>query len=91
MSDSLADPPVRDAASVLVVRRDGPVPSILMGMRGAGAVFMPSKFVFPGGAVDPSDMTAPLARPLAARCRQRLLVEAGATATGIPEAIAAAA
>ncbi len=27
-----------------------------MGMRGAASVFMPSKYVFPGGAVDPADL-----------------------------------
>ena len=47
---------IRDAASVLVIDRTAPSgPSVLMGMRGAGAAFMPSKYVFPGGAVDPAD------------------------------------
>ena len=32
-----------------------------MGMRGAGHRFMPSRLVFPGGAVDPGDRTAPSA------------------------------
>ena len=35
-----------------------------MGQRGAGAVFMPSKYVFPGGAVDAGDAEVPLAAPL---------------------------
>lgn len=55
---------LRDAATVIVVRRDGPSTRILMGQRGRGAAFMPSKFVFPGGAVDASDRVVPLARPL---------------------------
>ncbi len=42
-----------------------------MGQRGAGAVFMPSKYVFPGGRVDADDdFAAPL--PLSADCTQRL-------------------
>lgn len=64
---------IRDAATIVLVRRDGPDgPSILMGMRGAGAVFFPSKYVFPGGAVDPDDGDVPLGTPIEARSAARL-------------------
>ena len=52
----------RPAASLLVLRGDGP--SVLMGMRGAKHKFMPNRLVFPGGAVDPADHGAPVASPL---------------------------
>lgn len=45
----------RDAATLILVRQDGPAPRVLMGQRGKAASFMPSKFVFPGGALDPAD------------------------------------
>jgi 8-oxo-dGTP pyrophosphatase MutT (NUDIX family) len=66
-------PPVpRDAASLILVRRDGPAPRVLMGQRGAGARFMPSKFVFPGGAFDPADADVPRPGALPAACARRL-------------------
>jgi 8-oxo-dGTP pyrophosphatase MutT (NUDIX family) len=43
-----------------------------MGQRGAGAVFMPSKFVFPGGGVDPADHATPRAGYLDETCSRRL-------------------
>ncbi|MDO5656886.1 MAG: NUDIX hydrolase [Paracoccus sp. (in: a-proteobacteria)] len=52
---------MRDAATVILLRRDGDSPSVLMGMRGEKAVFMPSRYVFPGGAVDAADAEAALA------------------------------
>jgi 8-oxo-dGTP pyrophosphatase MutT (NUDIX family) len=48
-------PPVRDAATLILVRRTPAGPEVLMGQRGGGAAFLPEKFVFPGGAVDHDD------------------------------------
>ncbi|MBZ4021357.1 DNA mismatch repair protein MutT [Rhodobacter sp. TJ_12] len=68
---------LRDAATLVVLRRDLPSgPAVLMGMRGAQAAFMPSKYVFPGGAVDAGDAKIALAAPLPAPCAQRLAQEA---------------
>lgn len=48
--------PIRNAATTIILRDD----SVLMGQRGKSAVFMPGKFVFPGGAVDANDALAPV-------------------------------
>jgi 8-oxo-dGTP pyrophosphatase MutT (NUDIX family) len=72
---------LRDAASVILVRRDREVARVLMGQRGRGAAFMPSKFVFPGGAVDGEDgeipAASPLPEPTARRLRLRVDPELG--------------
>ncbi|WP_374570900.1 NUDIX domain-containing protein [Phenylobacterium sp.] len=54
----------RDAATLLIVRRDGPKPRVLMGKRHGGHSFMPNAWVFPGGRVDRSDFRAPHATDL---------------------------
>ena len=71
------DPPIRDAATVILVRTGPEGPEVLMGQRGAGAAFMPSKFVFPGGAVDAGDAAVPLAAALDPACKARLAQGAG--------------
>lgn len=68
---------IRDAATIVVLRDRATRPRVLMGQRGAKAAFMPNKFVFPGGAVDPDDALIPLARPLSPICAARLAEEAG--------------
>lgn len=64
--------PIRDAATVIVLRNIEGNPHVLMGQRGANAAFMPSKFVFPGGAVDKGDANVRLAAPIPAPCHCRL-------------------
>jgi 8-oxo-dGTP pyrophosphatase MutT (NUDIX family) len=49
----------KDAATLIVVRRDKPEPCVLMGRRARGHVFMASKWVFPGGRIDRADYGAP--------------------------------
>ncbi len=49
----------RDAATLILVRRDAAAPRILMGRRSGGHDFMPDKWVFPGGRIDRSDYVAP--------------------------------
>ena len=81
---------IRNAATVIVLRDRHTTPRILMGQRGSRAAFMPNKFVFPGGAVDPEDAQVPLASDLTATCRARL-TEDILVAPITPEALAAAA
>lgn len=45
----------KDAATLIVTRSSGARTEVLMGRRAAGHVFMASKWVFPGGRIDPSD------------------------------------
>lgn len=45
----------RDAATLILVRGGR---EVMMGQRAAGHVFMPDKWVFPGGRVDPGDARA---------------------------------
>jgi 8-oxo-dGTP pyrophosphatase MutT (NUDIX family) len=72
------DPPrpktvrARHAASLLVWRQAGDVTEILMGMRGARHRFMPNRLVFPGGAVDRADLSAPFATGLSHRTETTL-------------------
>ncbi|MEM1273380.1 MAG: NUDIX hydrolase [Pseudomonadota bacterium] len=62
----LTDAPIRDAATIILLRDATTRPRVLMGQRGKSAAFMPSKFVFPGGAVDPDDARMPLSRAIPA-------------------------
>lgn len=62
----------RHAASLLVWREAGDSIEILMGMRGAKHRFMPNRLVFPGGAVDRADLSAPFATPLSPRTEAAL-------------------
>lgn len=57
----------KDAATLILVRRDGPEPCVLMGRRAQGHVFMAAKWVFPGGRVDRTDYHAPSASDLEPR------------------------
>jgi 8-oxo-dGTP pyrophosphatase MutT (NUDIX family) len=45
----------KDAATLILIDRTGPVPTVLMGKRHAGHKFMPGKFVFPGGRIEKGD------------------------------------
>lgn len=65
-------PRPKDAATLILVRRDGPKPRVLMGQRAKGHVFMPNKWVFPGGRVERADALAPAATELSEDVTQRL-------------------
>jgi len=45
----------RDAATLMLVDRSGAKPKVLLGRRHASHKFMPGKFVFPGGRIEPLD------------------------------------
>jgi 8-oxo-dGTP pyrophosphatase MutT (NUDIX family) len=62
----------RHAATLILVRRDGSEPRVLMGRRHGGHDFMPDKWVFPGGRVDPADYRAASASDLRPEVARRL-------------------
>lgn len=54
----------RDAATLIIIRRDAAKPRVLMGKRNGGHNFMPNLWVFPGGRIDRNDFRAPHATEL---------------------------
>jgi 8-oxo-dGTP pyrophosphatase MutT (NUDIX family) len=63
----------RDAATLILVDRSGATPKVLLGKRHHKHAFMPGKFVFPGGRVDPSDRLMSAATPLDNHTEQYLM------------------
>ena len=63
---------IRPAATIVIWRNAPDGPKVLMGQRGAQAAFMPSKYVFPGGAVDAADEDTRLDFKLHSQCAARL-------------------
>lgn len=59
-------PPRRpvDAATLIVLDREGPKPKVLMGRRHPNLKFMPNVFVFPGGRAEKSDAAIPVGTEL---------------------------
>jgi 8-oxo-dGTP pyrophosphatase MutT (NUDIX family) len=62
----------RDAATLILIRRDGARPKVLMGRRHGGHDFMPDKWVFPGGRIDRADFRVPCASQLRPQVAARL-------------------
>ncbi len=63
----------KDAATLILVDRSGATPKVLVGRRHDKVVFMPGKFVFPGGRVDKSDHRVPVAAPIPSELQANLL------------------
>jgi 8-oxo-dGTP pyrophosphatase MutT (NUDIX family) len=82
---------IRDAATLILLDRDGGETKVLMGRRHAGHKFMPGKFVFPGGAVDPEDYRMAIAGPLDERVAAKLVVHTRRTSQEYARALALAA
>ncbi|MBV8797583.1 MAG: NUDIX domain-containing protein, partial [Hyphomicrobiales bacterium] len=82
----------RDAATLILV--DGSergTARVLMGKRHPGHKFMPGKFVFPGGAVDPEDSRMAVAGPLDSRVADKLLTQTRRRSQDYARALALAA
>jgi 8-oxo-dGTP pyrophosphatase MutT (NUDIX family) len=65
----------KDAATLIIVDRSGAEPTVLLGRRHASHVFMPGKFVFPGGRVDAADRAIKPAAPLQEEVARKLIAE----------------
>jgi 8-oxo-dGTP pyrophosphatase MutT (NUDIX family) len=63
----------RDSATLILIDRAGTVPKVLLGRRHERHRFMPGKFVFPGGRIEPADCLMATSAPLDARYIARLM------------------
>ena len=83
--------PPKDAATLILLDRSGPSPKVLMGKRHHGHVFLPGKFVFPGGSVDAADRKMTAAVPLDPRAEQKLMAQTRRPSAAKAQALALAA
>jgi 8-oxo-dGTP pyrophosphatase MutT (NUDIX family) len=78
----------RDAATLILLDRDGGEIKVLMGRRHAGHAFMPGKVVFPGGRTDPADGSIAVAAGLHPAQQARLTAGPGRITSARAKAIA---
>jgi 8-oxo-dGTP pyrophosphatase MutT (NUDIX family) len=78
----------RDAATLILLDRKGGDFRVLMGRRHMRHVFMPGKFVFPGGRTDPSDSRVVVASGLHPHEEAKLTAGVGRTSRARARAIA---
>ena len=64
----------RDAATLIIIDSSSGEPRVLLGRRRLDMVFMPGRYVFPGGRVDPADKLVDVEDDLAPREIERLMV-----------------
>jgi len=69
----------KDAATLVLVRRDADGFRVLMGQRHGSMAFMANKYVFPGGRVDACDARLKIGGDFKAQVRDRLLREVSET------------
>lgn len=63
----------KDAATLILVDRSSTTPKVLLGKRHHKHVFMPGKFVFPGGRAEPNDRLMPIAKALHGHVEKQLM------------------
>ena len=64
----------RDAATLIIVDSSSGEPRVLLGRRRMDMVFMPGRYVFPGGRVDPADKQIVVEDDLKPRDLEKLMV-----------------
>src|SRR5258708_8251246 len=80
-----------DAATLILIDRTGKIPKVLVGKRHDKVVFMPGKFVFPGGRVDKLDNRVPVAAPISKELEANLTKGSPKTPLSRARALAVAA
>jgi 8-oxo-dGTP pyrophosphatase MutT (NUDIX family) len=78
----------RDAATLMLIDRSGPTPKVLLGRRHAGHKFMPGKFVFPGGRIEPLDRLMSAISELHPDAQKKLLERVAKPDTDFARALA---
>jgi 8-oxo-dGTP pyrophosphatase MutT (NUDIX family) len=81
----------KDAATLILIDRSSAKPKVLVGKRHDKVVFMPGKYVFPGGRVDKADNRVPVAAPISQELEANLLKGSPKITAGRARALANAA
>ena len=90
-NQTFPDSEPRDAATLMLIDRSGAKPKVLLGRRHASHKFMPGKFVFPGGRIEPLDRVMPAASELHPDTEKKLLERVQAPGEAFARGLALAA
>jgi 8-oxo-dGTP pyrophosphatase MutT (NUDIX family) len=88
---SFPDSEPRDAATLMLIDRSGPKAKVLLGRRHHSHKFMPSKYVFPGGRIEPLDRAMPAVSELHPDAQKKLLERVAKPSADFARALALAA